>query len=34
MRSDSAMFLVFLYSVAEWVLICLCYWCLAQSFVA
>ena len=32
MRSDSAMFLVFLYSVAEWVLICFCYWCLAQSF--
>ena len=32
MRSDSAMFLVFLYSVAEWVLICLCYWCLVQSF--
>ncbi len=32
MRSDSAMFLVFLYSLAEWVLICLCYWCLAQSF--
>ena len=32
MRSDSAMFLVFLYSVAEWVLICLCYWCLARSF--
>jgi uncharacterized protein (TIRG00374 family) len=32
MRSDSAMLLVFLYSVAEWVLICLCYWCLAQSF--
>ena len=32
MRSDSAMFLVFLYSVAEWVLICFCYWCLARSF--
>jgi uncharacterized protein (TIRG00374 family) len=31
-RSDSALFLVFLYSVAEWALICLCYWCLAQSF--
>jgi uncharacterized protein (TIRG00374 family) len=34
MRSDSAMFLVFLYSVAEWVLICLCYWSLARSFSA
>jgi glycosyltransferase 2 family protein len=32
MRSDSAMILVLLYSVAEWVLICFCYWCLAQSF--
>jgi uncharacterized protein (TIRG00374 family) len=32
MRSDSAMFLSFLYSVAEWILICLCYWCLVQSF--
>jgi hypothetical protein len=32
MRSDSAMLLIFLYSVAEWVLICFCYWCLAQSF--
>src|SRR4029077_18260830 len=32
MRSDSAMVLVLLYSVAEWVLICLCYWCLAKSF--
>ncbi len=32
MRSDSAMLLVLLYSVAEWVLICFCYWCLAQSF--
>jgi hypothetical protein len=31
-RSDAAMFLVFLYSVAEWVLICMCYWCLARSF--
>jgi uncharacterized protein (TIRG00374 family) len=31
-RSDAAMFLVFLYSVAEWILICLCYWCLARSF--
>jgi len=31
-RSDAAMFLVFLYSVLEWVLICACYWCLARSF--
>jgi uncharacterized protein (TIRG00374 family) len=31
-RSDGAMFLVFIYSVAEWVLICACYWCLARSF--
>ena len=31
-RSDGALFLVFLYSVAEWILICLCYWCLARSF--
>jgi hypothetical protein len=32
MRSDSALFLVLGYSVLEWVLIFLCYWCLAQSF--
>jgi uncharacterized membrane protein YbhN (UPF0104 family) len=32
MRSDSALLLVFLYSVLEWVLICMCYWCLARSF--
>jgi uncharacterized membrane protein YbhN (UPF0104 family) len=32
MRSDSSLLLVLLYSVLEWVLICLCYWCLAQSF--
>jgi hypothetical protein len=32
MRSDSALLLVFLYSVLEWVLICVCYWCLARSF--
>jgi len=32
MRSDGALFLVFLYSVAEWLLIGLCYWCLAQAF--
>ena len=31
-RSDAALFLVFLYSVAEWVLICACYWCLAKAF--
>jgi uncharacterized protein (TIRG00374 family) len=34
MRSDSSMVLVLLYSVAEWVLICLCYWCLVRSFSA
>jgi uncharacterized protein (TIRG00374 family) len=32
MRSDAALFLVFVYSVAEWVLICACYWCLAKAF--
>lgn len=32
MRSDSSLLLVLFYSVLEWVLICLCYWCLAQSF--
>jgi hypothetical protein len=31
-RSDAALFLVLCYSVLEWVLICLCYWCLAKSF--
>ena len=31
-RSDTALFLVLCYSVLEWLLICLCYWCLAQSF--
>jgi uncharacterized protein (TIRG00374 family) len=31
-RSDAAMVEVFLYSLAEWVLICACYWCLAQAF--
>jgi uncharacterized protein (TIRG00374 family) len=31
-RSDAALFLVLCYSVLEWVLICLCYWCLARSF--
>lgn len=32
MRSDGALLLVLLYSVAEWILICSCYWCLVQSF--
>jgi hypothetical protein len=32
MRSDVGLILVLAYSVLEWVLICLCYWCLAQSF--
>jgi hypothetical protein len=32
MRSDVGLFLVLAYSVLEWALICLCYWCLAQSF--
>jgi uncharacterized protein (TIRG00374 family) len=32
MRSDAALFLVLFYSALEWVLICLSYWCLAQSF--
>ncbi len=32
MRSDAALFLVLFYSALEWVLICLCYWCLARSF--
>jgi uncharacterized protein (TIRG00374 family) len=32
MRSDSALVTVFLYSVLEWALICLCYWCLARAF--
>jgi uncharacterized protein (TIRG00374 family) len=32
MRSDAGLFLVLAYSVLEWVMICLCYWCLAQSF--
>ena len=32
MRSDTGLVLVFFYSVLEWVLICACYWCLAQSF--
>jgi uncharacterized protein (TIRG00374 family) len=31
-RSDGALVQVFLYSVAEWALICACYWCLARSF--
>ena len=32
MRSDASLLLVLFYSALEWVLICLCYWCLAQSF--
>jgi uncharacterized protein (TIRG00374 family) len=32
MRSDAALFLVLVYSVLEWVLICLCFWCVARSF--
>jgi hypothetical protein len=32
MRSDAGLFLVLAYSLLEWVLICLYYWCLAQSF--
>lgn len=31
-RSDGALALVLVYSVLEWFLIALCYWCLAQSF--
>ena len=31
-RSDAAMLAVFAYSIVEWVLICCCYWCLAQAF--
>jgi hypothetical protein len=32
MRSDAGLFLVLAYSALEWTLICLCFWCLAQSF--
>lgn len=32
MRSDTALLLVLFYSILEWVLICLCYWCLSQAF--
>ena len=32
-RSDGALVLVLAYSILEWGLIALCYWCLAQSFV-
>ena len=32
MRSDLALLIVLLYSVVEWVLIFLCYWCLARAF--
>lgn len=31
-RSDGALALVLVYSVVEWFLIALCYWCLAKSF--
>ena len=31
-RSDGALFLIFLYSVVEWALIAACYWCLAQAY--
>jgi uncharacterized membrane protein YbhN (UPF0104 family) len=31
-RSDAALLLVLAYSVAEWILISACYWCLAQAF--
>jgi glycosyltransferase 2 family protein len=31
-RSDAALLLILIYSVAEWVLISACYWCLAQAF--
>jgi len=31
-RSDAALLLVLLYSIAEWVLISACYWCLGQAF--
>jgi uncharacterized protein (TIRG00374 family) len=33
-RSDTALLLVFLYSAVEWLLIAVCYWCLARSFSA
>ncbi|MEO8368587.1 MAG: lysylphosphatidylglycerol synthase transmembrane domain-containing protein, partial [Candidatus Solibacter sp.] len=32
MRSDSALVIVLLYSALEWLLICLCYACLARAF--
>ena len=31
-RSDGALLLILWYSVVEWVLIALCYWCLARAF--
>ncbi len=31
-RSDSAILSILAYSVIEWILIALCYWCLAKSF--
>ncbi len=33
-RSDAALLAIFLYSVLEWTLIALSYWCLARSFTA
>ena len=32
MRSDASLFMVLVYSILEWVLICLCFWCVARSF--
>lgn len=32
-RSDGALFLIFFYTLVEWVLIAACYWALAQAFV-
>jgi uncharacterized protein (TIRG00374 family) len=31
-RSDGALFLVFLYSIAEWALFAGCFWCVAQAY--
>jgi len=31
-RSDGALFLILLYSIAEWALIAGCFWCVAQAF--
>jgi uncharacterized protein (TIRG00374 family) len=32
-RSDGALFLILLYSIAEWVLFAGCFWCVAQAYV-